>query len=377
MTKKNSKTNLLEHSDAKVSLLGKYLSVYLNVLSRSKIQKIYIFDLFCGEGIYENGGKGSPIVILECIKNHYFGNNKNCLDMELLFNDVGKSEIEKDKTKIERVGNFANKIFKPENVNVHYTKIDYNELVVKVINRTKNLKTDERALVYIDPWGYKEINPINIKELIENQKTEVLLFLPIYFMSRFVEKSRDEEYKGGRAIRNFIINLFGNIDNLEKVIGQKDFIYKVQQQFKEFIGIRFVDTFKIERENNNWFCIFFFTNNKKGFHKMIESKWSIDKKQGSEFKLGSESILNLFDEMEISNYNQKVIDFLNRGDVKNSELTDFSYQNNFLPTHTKTILDKMKDKIEIISLDEKPARSYYLGNKERDVIIKFKENGTI
>ena len=196
-------------------------------------------------------------------------------------------------------------------------------------------------------------------------------------MSRFVEKSRDGEYKGGRAIRNFIIKLFGNIDNLDKVIGQKDFIYKIQQQFKELLKIKFVDTFKIEREKNNWFCIFFFTNNKKGFQKMIESKWSIDKKQGSEFKQGHESVLNLFDEMEISNYSQKVSDYLKRGDVKNSELTDFGYENNFLPTHTKSILDKMKDAIELISLDEKPARSYYLGNKERNIIIKFKENGTV
>lgn len=377
MAKKCAKTNLLEHSDAKVTLLGRYLSIYLNVLSRSSIRKVYLFDLFCGEGIYEDGGKGSPIVILECIKNHYFGNNQRCLDIDILFNDVGHSEVEPEIKKIERVEKFASRIFRPDNVKVYYEKIDYNSLIQKVISRTNRLSTDERALVFIDPWGYKEINPIDIKELIGNQKTEVILFMPIYFMSRFVEKSRDEEYNGGRAIRNFINKLFGNIGNLEKVNSQKDFIFKIQQQFKQFLVTKYVDTFKIERERNNWFCIFFFTTNKRGFQKMIESKWAIDKKQGSEYKQGSEITMNLFDEIEVSNYSQKVINFLKNGTVTNTDLTDFSYENNFLPSHTKSILDKNKHDIEIVSIDGKPARSYYLGNKERNVILKLRTNGTI
>lgn len=370
--KRNAKTNLLEHSDAKVTLLGKYLSVYLNVLSRSSIKKIYIFDLFCGEGIYEDGGKGSPVVILDCIKNHYFSNNRTCPNIDILFNDVGQSEIETEKTKIERVETIASKIHRPPNVKAHFTKIDYNELVPKVINRTQKLSSTERALVFIDPWGYKEINPQDIKRLIENQKTEVLLFLPIYFMSRFVEKSRDEEYKGGKAIRNFISTLFGDIEKLEKIEGQKDFIFKIQQQFKRFLNLKYVDTFKIEREKNNWFCIFFFATNKLGFQKMIESKWSIDNKAGSEFKQGDSITLNLFDEIEISNYRQKVIDLIAEGDVTNVDLTDFSYENNFLPTHTKGILDKIKSNLDITPLDQKPATSYYLGNKNRTVRIKFK-----
>lgn len=372
MTKKDAKTNLLEHSNAKVKLLGKYLSIYLNVLSRSPIEKVYLFDLFCGEGKYSDNGNGSPIVILETIKNHFFFNNKTCIDIDILFNDVGQSEIEPDLLKIERVKSFADKIFKPENVNVHYTKIDFNELVKKVIKRTTQLKTNERALIFIDPWGYKEINPTDIKSLIENKKSEVLLFLPIYFMSRFVEKSRDEEFKGGRAIRNFIATLFGDINELEKVKGQRDFIIKIQEQFKKFLNLKYVDTFKIERENNNLFCIFFFTNNKRGFEKMIQAKWALDKKKGAEFKIGDEVTLNLFDEIEISNYDQKVVDFIKKhNQVTNTELTDFGYENNFLPTHTKKILDQIKEQLVIISNDDKPARSFYLGDEKRNVIIKF------
>ncbi len=57
MAKKDVKTNLLNHSEAKVRILGEYLKRYLNIISNDGYtQLIKIFDLFCGEGIYENGG---------------------------------------------------------------------------------------------------------------------------------------------------------------------------------------------------------------------------------------------------------------------------------------------------------------------------------
>lgn len=170
--KKDSQTSLYEHSEAKVKLYGKYLSIYLNVLARSSIENIHLFDLFCGEGIYKDGGKGSPIVALECIKNHYFSNNKTCPNLFITFNDSEESEIEIGKPKIERVKEFASNIFCPSNVKIGYSIIDYNKLILKVIERTAKLKGNERALIFVDPWGYKEIDPEDIKKLMQNGKTE-------------------------------------------------------------------------------------------------------------------------------------------------------------------------------------------------------------
>ncbi|MCW3074268.1 MAG: hypothetical protein JWP69_1337 [Flaviaesturariibacter sp.] len=372
----NSQTNLLDHSEAKVLLYSRYLAIYLNVLSRSAIKKIYLFDLFCGEGIYEDGGKGSPIAALECIKNHYYANGEKCPNLFVTFNDSEKSKIDKEKYKIERVEGFAKNIFTPPNVKVGYSKIDYKDLVPKVIERTNKLASDERALIFIDPWGYKEIDPLELKGLLENGKTELLLFLPTYFMSRFANKSKkDLDYKGGEALRKFMGKLFNGLDKVPHIENQKKFIYLIQQQFKAYLGVEYVDSFKIERDNdNNWFCVFFFTNNKKGFHKMLEAKWSIDKKKGAEFKIGDEVKVEMFDEAQIIAYDQKVLEFLLRNEgATNHELVDFGLSHNFLPKHTKSELDKIKKErpIELISLDGKPASSYYLGNDERTVKIKI------
>lgn len=376
MAKLESQVSLYEHSEAKIKLYGRYLSIYLNVLARSIIKEIYLFDLFCGEGIYKDGGKGSPIIALEVIKNHYFANNNSCPNIFLTLNDSEKSEIEPEKYKIDRIKEFASKIFCPPTVKIGYTKIDYSKIIPQVINRTAALKNDQRSLIFIDPWGYKEIDPIEIKNLMLNGKTEIILFLPIYFMSRFANKSKDEEFKGGKALRLFLGKLFGSIENIPHIEGQKEFIYLIQEQFKKFTGLKYIDTFKIERDSNNWFCIFFFTNNKRGFEKMLDAKWSIDKKRGDGFKIGDEFKLELFDELKISGFEDKVINYLaNNHIVTNTMLYNFGLENNFLAKHTKATLDSIKAKkgIEIISLDGKHATSYYLGNEERLVQIKLKD----
>ncbi|HEU5053728.1 MAG TPA: three-Cys-motif partner protein TcmP [Hanamia sp.] len=374
MAKSESQVTLLDHSESKVRLYGRYLSIYLNVLSRSPIKRIYLFDLFCGEGIYKDGGKGSPVIALECIKGHYFANNKTCPDIFITFNDFGMSDIETGKLKIDRIKEISSKIFCPPNVKIGFTKIDYNIIIQKVIERTAKLQVDERALLFIDPWGYKEIAPADIKSLMANGKTEVILFLPIYFMARFANKSKDENFKGGKALRNFLGELFGGIDAIPHIQNQKDFIYRIQEQFKVYMNLKYVDSFKIERENNNWFCIFFFTNIKKGFQKMLDAKWSIDKKHGDGFKIGDELKLELFDEMKVSGYREKVFNYLKNNPIAtNVSLLDFGLENNFLPKHTKAVLDEIKKQypLEIHSLDGQPAKGYYLGNEKRLVNIKL------
>ncbi|MEP5941603.1 hypothetical protein, partial [Maribacter dokdonensis] len=68
-----SKTNLLDHSEAKVKLFGDYIQKYLNIISNDKYTTdIHLYDLFCGPGIYDDGGEGSPIIALKKIKDTHF-----------------------------------------------------------------------------------------------------------------------------------------------------------------------------------------------------------------------------------------------------------------------------------------------------------------
>src|SRR5450631_900733 len=103
MHKKDVKTNLLDHSEIKVRLLGLYLKRYLATISNTPYnEKIRVYDLFCGEGVYQNGGEGSPLVILREIKAlKESGVIKGGMPpIDCQFNDLDPKKIEKVKTAV-------------------------------------------------------------------------------------------------------------------------------------------------------------------------------------------------------------------------------------------------------------------------------------
>lgn len=370
---KISQVVMLEHSKAKVDLFKRYFSVYLNIMNRTPfVDKVFLYDLFAGEGKYIDGGKGSPIVAMECIKDHFFSNNRTCPNIDVWFNDFSKSQIEKEKFKIDRVNEFVQAIYKPENVNVQFTKFDSAEILSEIHKQLNNLDNKQRALLFIDPWGYKDIKPTELKAILANKKTEIILFLPISFMYRFADKALvDNTFKGGKPLEEFLTNLFGGKTPDTK--NQIKFIEEVKNEFKKFLEIKYVDTFTIERGSGNFFCLFFFTNNKTGYYKMLDSKWDLDEVGGRGFKIGSNQG-SMFDEIAAVDYSSMIKDFIKaNGKITNQQIFDFGLENGFLPKHTKKVLDQLKDSIELISMDERPTKGYYIDdNHERKIQIKLK-----
>ena len=86
-------------------------------------------------------------------------------------------------------------------------------------------------------------------------------------------------------------------------------------------------------------------------------------------------LLDIFDEITLTQYDQKVLEYLKQNTAAtNADLRNFGLENNFLPKHTRQVLDQLRKKhtIEIISLDGKAALSYYLPDETRLVNIKIK-----
>src|SRR4030042_1733040 len=102
MALKDSQISMFEHSEIKIRLLKLYLEQYLNVLYLSPyFDVVYVYDLFCGEGIYENGGEGSPLTILNTVKTIYFSNNNTAKGIGRIhshFNDIDPEKIQKLQT---------------------------------------------------------------------------------------------------------------------------------------------------------------------------------------------------------------------------------------------------------------------------------------
>lgn len=368
----STKEILLEHSLAKVKLFECYLSIYLNILYRAKIvDKIIIADLFAGEGIYKNGEKGSSIKAFEAILRHLKLNNGGKKTL-FLINDPEKSKIETTKYKVDRIQEWIEKFELLPNLKISYSKDDFSKLMPSLLSLIDSMRICERALIFIDPWGYKEIKPIDLKKLLNNEKVEILLFLPISFMYRFAKTVLLKNFVGSEPLENFLIELLGNErDRVFKINSVEEFIIFIREKFKQYLNISFVDDFILTTKQGNIYCLLFFSFNKIGFRKIIEAKWTLDSNYGR--GLNKEENYNLFSGSNYNNYNEELSDYiLNSSGRTNEQLLDFGFEHRFLPKHTKEVLDRLKQKGKIIveSIDGQPVKGYYIDNANRKVLIK-------
>jgi len=371
----STSTTLEAHSRAKVELFKEYLATYLNILLHAKhIDHLKFFDLCAGEGVYTDGQKGSPVVIMETIKDHYFSNKKRCLPIDVFLNDPGMSKVEPGKKKIERVEEAVNKLYRPTGVNVHFSSQNYTEILEHAKAHVLTLKSNERAIVFIDPWGYKDIKPEDLNLLMLNHRTEVLLFMPTADMHRFADKSlSDDQFPGGLPLRRLLQSLFGT--DAPDSSSSLAFAESLLKQFRNLSGIKFADKFTLERGTNRFFCLYFFTSNILGLEKMIEAKWKMDEQQGRGFKL-KPAVPSLFDGFQFNTEYPELLEaeIKNKGSMTNHELKEFGLLNGFLPKHTRELLKQWKDKgiLGVEALDDLPVKDFYIPSTDRRVSIKFK-----
>lgn len=372
MALKESQIKMYDHSEVKITLLKRYLEKYLNIIYLlSYIKSINIYDLFCGEGIYENGGKGSPIEILEIVKNIHFQNKNSNKPINCLFNDIDKKKVDKLQSEIKTR-------------NLHYSSIgklefsyeDYKNILPKTVRTIKTLN-DTKTFIFIDPYGYKEIRLSDIRDLLSTKTTEVLLFLPTQFMFRFEEKGTPE------ALIEFISEIVPK-DKWPKSDTGIEFIENLNDGFQNKLGNEyFVDSFIITRNRNQFFCLFFFTSHIYGFDKMQETKWQIDEEEGRGWQFEEN---NLFSNTQKSPntyiFEKKLQEFLAIFRT-NGEIYEFTLHQRHRPSHANQVLIKLQNEQKITALkkDGTPARksSFYLSYdnyKNESDKIKVKINST-
>lgn len=364
------KYSLLPHSEAKVDLYRNYLSSYLSILGNvESVRRIQIFDLLCGEGIYANGGKGSPVVALETIRDLHFANKDICPTIEIWFNDIGESTVEIGAKKIDRVKSIAGQIDLPDQVRISYFSENFTDILPSAI-RYASTDRSSKNLFFIDPYGYKEVRLELLRRILTNRNSEVLLFLPTSFMYRFTSATDKRDF----ALSDFLNALFpSGAADFSSVF---DFIAKLRDQFREYFSDlgTYVDTFSLQRDASNIYCLFFFTQNLKGFHKMVEAKWRVDHRGGRGYD--SNANMRLFSEEELTGYPAKLRTCLEQNpEVTNHDLFIFGLNNGFLPKHTRAVLKKWEKSglLVIKSLDGKPARDCYLTSKNRRVSFSLTE----
>lgn len=360
---KESQINPQEHSDIKVLLLRKYLEKYINILSLAPhVNEVDLHDLFCGEGVYENLKEGSPVIILNLITDIY---NKNRdlisgrLKFNCKFNDWNAEKIAKLNTTIEKLKLLDNNILA-----IKLTNNDYNDVKKTLFNKSKN--PNKRTFVFIDPYGYKDVLFSDIKKVLADGYTEVLLFLPTQFMYRFEKDATPE------SLQLFLNEANERVENKGSRSGV-DFINKLKEGFKANLGGKhYVDSFVITRGSNQFFAMFFFTSHIYGFEKFLEAKWDIDEDEGRGWSPKKQGQSSLFDEVDtkpsIDKFEENLIEYL-REKRTNIEIHQFTIANcSHLIIHANKILKNLQDngRLNVKLIDGKDAKrgSFYIGWNE-------------
>lgn len=327
MQKKNSKSNLLDHSHVKVRLLGEYLKRYLNIISNDGYtEKIRIYDLFCGEGTYENEGEGSPVVILRAVKDMHFINvarSNKFPKIDCQFNDLNQDKV----IKVEKIIR-EKALFYPQFGEIKFTNSNYDLEIVKLIQSPKLRNT--KNFIFIDPYGYKHIKASDLKNLLQKGNTEVLLFLPTQFMYRFDNKGTPE------ALVDFLEELT-EYERWKQTDSVWKFIEQLKTSFRNYLGDHcFIDTFTIQKDPSTVFCLFFFSSHIKGFEKMLEAKWEIDAEQGKGW-IYTGNQPSLFESQKTNPLEDQLKEFIDTKGRFNGEIYAFTLKQGFLPKHTNEI----------------------------------------
>ncbi len=338
--KANSKDLLLPHSKAKVMFFKSYLERYLPILCLSKyIKQINIVDAFCGQGEYLDGGLGSPIetflAIQTLIESDIYKNNPT--KIVHVINDKIKKNTDKVQNYINNNGGVSNWLFNAYNY-------EYEEFKKYLIQSIKNLPNDARSLIFIDPYGYKDIDKQTFIELTKDRKTEILLWLPVADIKRFIDKSKESEDVSLLPLKKFIKEFFGNNQD---VINSKMSVFELINEISRALRINnlYSTSYFIQRDKVNYYALFFLTPNNLGYEKILEVKWELDESNGRGFELKSPGF---FDNEFIEEDKTKKIDFL-KSQLKiffqisrtNLEIRDFVLSLEFLLKHGLSIINDL------------------------------------
>ncbi len=359
-TKQGDKDNLEEHSRKKVAFYRTYLESYLRVLMHEEwVKNIYIYDVFCGIGVYEgDGSKGSPIAAVETVEKILSTYSKQAKPISLIINDI-------DKNKVNSALNYINQYCRSKKLcEISAENMPANEILEKIIQFINKSGNQSLHFLFIDPHGYKDIKRDVLLGVLEAGRSEILLFLPISQMYRFLRPSDEDRVNPSyKPLRRFMEEFA-----LDTYYGNPlDYIESIRKAFT-FDGEYYAANFILQADSNNYYALFFITRHLKGLEKAVEAKWKIDENAGTgHFKkldLGFfQDEYELRDSIDIfSEYKQALLKFLSV-DRNNREIYEFGLTKGFLPKHSGEILRKLNKQKRLQFDREVRKNAFYLNYK--------------
>ena len=278
--------DLPAHSSKKLELLRDYLILYLEIVLRNASgkneQHITLIDGFAGGGKYSNGETGSPLVILNAVREaevrinlgrnkpikivpHCFFAEKNAAAFACL-----KFELEQSEFK-DALGK-----------TIHLRKCDFSTCVPEILKYItgRHTRGGNRTIFFLDQCGYGEVAAPIVKSIHQalGGRAEFIINVSISWFSDFLSRKSASAYE--TTLKS--LGLDGHVD-YKALIAQKEQLggnwrHAVESYmgrgYHQATGINFFSPFYIEPHNNHrGYWLLHLAQNQAARAAMIEIHW--------------------------------------------------------------------------------------------------------
>jgi three-Cys-motif partner protein len=264
------------HTLAKHAILKAYLDAWIPILSRARnADQLAMIDGFAGPGAYVDGEKGSPMLMLDCYLRRQDRERLQAKRLRYFF-------VEENKGRAEHLQGLVDARTLPANVEVEVRHGRYEDEMPALLDQLEreNAGVLPPTFAFVDPFGY-EANRFELaSRLVGFDRCEVLVYVPIAWIARFVGKAENEPA---------LCALFGDrswepAKSIEGLDERERFLHDCFKSRLE-AGCGYVRSFEIAPERaHTGYHLFFGTNSEKGLARMKTAMWKIDPVRGQFFR---------------------------------------------------------------------------------------------
>lgn len=335
-----------ETTKAKLAIFKDYLIEWLPVFTKARTiywPNINIYDFFAGPGYDSMGTKGTPLIILDELKNHYEAIEKNKLNVNLYFNEFD------DEKKAKLVQNaLSDENYLPFSIRID--GLEFRDSFEKEFLKM-GLKGNAN-LIFLDQYGIKHITDDVFKRIIKLKQTDFLFFISSSTVYRFAQHPSVLQYIN--IPLNEVMNTpYHKIHNL------------VLEYFKSLVPEQmqyYLSSFSLKK-GSNIYGLIFGSGNVLGIEKFINTCWKLDPERGqANYDIDSEDInANQLDIFTNNLRKPKRLELF-ENEIEHKILTKelnsekdvymFMILNGFKATHVKPVIKKLieSQRIEKCSL---------------------------
>ncbi|HEX2160475.1 MAG TPA: three-Cys-motif partner protein TcmP [Thermoleophilaceae bacterium] len=280
--------NLDSHTAAKHRVLRSYLDGWIPVMAQQAQRvrsyggepRLLMIDGFAGPGRYATGQEGSPLIMLDALLSHKAFPRLADVQFFFFFIEHDGRRVDRLRDEVASLGQL------PRNVSVEIAHGEFETTLGSLIDPiTDSGKALIPTFAFIDPFGYSSASMSLTGRLLDFPRCEVLFFLPLSFVHRFV----------GRDGQDVALNSLFNTDEWREAIAlsgadRRQFLLELfERQLGQMASVEHVRSFQLRTQDGNDYRLVFGLGHTKGLELAKDAMWGVDPVGGTSYTATTEA----------------------------------------------------------------------------------------